>query len=66
MKRECGLNLLAPNLVLPHDSKEARELEESKEAERVRMGGRMGSQLKQLKEGQLPGNGGEIHKVKAE
>ena len=57
MKRECGVPLIAPPLVLPHEN---QRLEESKEI--VRMGGRMGNQIKQLKEGEIPGQISEVAK----
>ena len=57
-RRDCGMSLAAPAIVMPCDQWPNKADEESKDdsegqlESRVRMGGRMGSQIKQIQEEQ--------------
>ena len=61
-RRECGLNLSAPALVLPYEQNLNQEdAAQQSEADRVRMGGRLGSQINQLRDDNSPANRNAPH-----
>lgn len=56
-RRDCGMSLAAPAIILPYeqslqrdDEEESKDDQPSTNGDQVRMGGRMGSQIKQLQE----------------